>query len=93
MANRDAVAEKEAIRDYFNKGFIHDDILALLEKYHDIRMSIATLKRRMREYGLKRRNIDYDEDPIRDEIRGLLDGPDCLGGYRPHLARSQDEGH
>ena len=54
MANREAVAEEEAIRDYFNKGFTHDEILEiLLEKYHDIRMSIATLKRRMREYGLK----------------------------------------
>ena len=41
----------EAIRDYFNKGFTHDEILALLEKYNDIRMSIATLKRRMGEYG------------------------------------------
>ena len=48
---REAVAEKEAIRDYFNKRFTHDEILALLEKFHDIRMSIATLKRRMREYG------------------------------------------
>ena len=41
MATSDAVAEKEAIRDYFNKGFTHDEILALLEKYHDIRRLVS----------------------------------------------------
>ena len=35
------------------------------------------LKRRMGEYGKEYRRR------IRDETRGLLDGPDCLlGGYR-----------
>ena len=82
MADRDARREEEAIRDYFNKGFTYNEILALLERYHDIRMSIATLKRRSKEYGLKRRNLDYDLDSIRDKIRSLLDGPECMGGYR-----------
>ena len=82
MATRDALAEKEAIRDYFNKGFTHHEILALLEKYHDIRMSIAMLKRRMGEYG-KEYRLRRRFNLIRDELRGLLDGPDCLlGGYR-----------
>ena len=82
MADRDARREEEAIRNYFNKGFTYNEILALLERYHDIRMSIATLKRRTKEYGLKRRNVDYDLDSIRDKIRSLLDGPECMGGYR-----------
>ena len=35
------------------------------------------------EWENTERNIDYDEDSIRDEMRSLLDGPDCLlGGYR-----------
>ena len=80
MADRDS--EEVAIRDYFKKGFTYDEILALLDKYHGVRMSIATLKRRWKEYGLKRRNADYDMVSVRDKIRGLLDGPDCMGGYR-----------
>ena len=100
MADRDS--KEVAIRDYFNKGFTYDEILALLDKYHGVRMSIATLKRRLKEYDLKRRNVDYDmitillfhlidlpclnkkknKVSVRDKIRGLLDGPDCMGGYR-----------
>ena len=52
MADRDS--EEVAIRDYFNNGFTYDEIVALLEKYHGVKMSIATLKRRLKEYGLKR---------------------------------------
>ena len=69
MADRDAHGEEEAIRDYFKKGFIYDEILALLDKYHGIRMSIATLKRRIKEYGLKRRNMRYDLNLVRNKIR------------------------
>ena len=43
MADRDAQGEEETIREYFKKGFTYDEILALLDKYHGIRMSIATL--------------------------------------------------
>ena len=43
----------------FKKGFTYDEILALLDKYHGIRMSIATLKWRI-QYGLKRRNVRHD---------------------------------
>jgi len=59
MADRDAHGEEEAIRDYFNKGFSYDEILALLDKYHDICMSIKKKIRRTKEYGLKRRNVDW----------------------------------
>ena len=82
MADSEAHGEEEAIRDYFKKGFTYDEILALLDQYHGIRMSIATLKRRIKEYGLKRRNLQYDLNSVRDKIRSLLDGPDCMGGYR-----------
>ena len=34
MADRDAHGEEEAIRDYFKKGFIYDEILALLDKWY-----------------------------------------------------------
>ena len=49
MADRDALDEEGAIRDYFRKGLTYDKMLAVLDKYHGIEMSI-------KEYGLKRRN-------------------------------------
>ena len=82
MADSEAHGEEEAIRDYFKKGFTYDEILALSDQCYGIRMSIATLKRRIKEYGLKRRNLQYDLNSVRDKIRSLLDGPDCMGGYR-----------
>ena len=45
-------------------------------------ISMATLKRRVKAYGLKRRNTDYDIDLVRGQIRRLLDGPGCMGGYQ-----------
>ena len=56
MADRDS--EEVAIHDYFNKGFTYDEILALLDKYHGVKMSIATLKRRLKEYGLKKKKCE-----------------------------------
>ena len=84
MADREANGEEAAIRDYFKKGFTYDEILALLDQYHGIRMSIATLKRRIKEYGLKRKNLRYDLNSVRDKIRSLLDGPDCMETYLAH---------
>ena len=45
----DGDSEEAAIRDYFNKGFTYDEILALSDKYHGVGMSKATLKRRLKE--------------------------------------------
>ena len=56
MADRDALDEEDAIRDYFTKGLTYDEILEFLDNYHGIEMSVVTLKRRIKEYGLKIRN-------------------------------------
>lgn len=56
MADRDALDEEDAIRDYFRKGMTYDEILEFLDKYRGIEMSVVTLKRRINEYGLKIRN-------------------------------------
>ena len=42
--------KEKMIRDYFKKGFTYDEILALLDTYHGIRMRI--------EYGLKEEMCD-----------------------------------
>ena len=74
--------EEELIRSYCYGGFKYDEIRELLEKNHDINMSIATLKRQVKAYGRKRKKPEYDVNEVREKIRGLLDGPGCSGGYR-----------
>ena len=49
MADRDALDEKDAIRDYFRKGLTYDEMLPFLNKYHGIEMSVVPLKRRIKE--------------------------------------------
>ena len=63
IADSEANGEEEAIRDHFKKGVTYDKILALLDQCHGIRMSIATLKRLVKEYGLKR-NLQYDLNSV-----------------------------
>ena len=48
-------------------------MLAFLDKYHGIEMSIAALKQRIKKYGLKRRNGNYDINTFRAKIRSLLE--------------------
>ena len=50
--------ERSTIEHYFERGFRYDTIAHFLfEKYHDICMNFCrTLKRRLREYGLRRKN-------------------------------------
>ena len=78
----DAQEEENIIKEYFNRGFKYEEIIELLSKNHSITMSIATLKRRLKHYGLQRKNADYDIDLVREEIRTILDGPGCIAGYR-----------
>ena len=50
----------------------YDEMLAFLNKFHGIEMSVVTLKRRIKEYGLKRRNGNSDINTVRVKIRSLL---------------------
>ena len=56
MADKHVLDEEDGIRDYFRKGLTYDEILEFLDNYHGIEMSVVTLKRRIKEYGLKIRN-------------------------------------
>ncbi|CAB4004242.1 Hypothetical predicted protein [Paramuricea clavata] len=77
--------EREAIESYFLAGYRYETILCFLSKYHSINHSMSTLKRRLREYGLKRENaVDIDDNDIVEAIQQELQGPSCLSGYRKH---------
>ena len=75
-------AEEEIIRLYFNCGYKYEEIIALLGKYHAIEISMSTLQRRLRSYGLGRGKNGVNEHSLKDLIRAELDGAGCLGGYR-----------
>ena len=52
--------EKEITTYYFSRGYEYDAIVHFLAKFHDITMSIRTLKNRLRRYQLRRRTPTCD---------------------------------
>jgi hypothetical protein len=77
-----AELEEEAIRYYFSRSYDYATILRFLEKDHDIKISKRTLLNRLKQYGLRRRGRDVDDDIVREHIRRELDGSGSLLGYR-----------
>ena len=75
-------SEKDIITYYFSRGFEYNAIVHFLSKFHQINMSIRTLKNRLREYNLRRRLPTYDIDLVRDRILRELCGPGSSSGYR-----------
>ena len=73
--------ERAVITAYFRRGHEYSRIVDLLKKEHNVTMSIRTLKNRLNEYDLKRRNVVYDEGLVRQRIEEILNGPGCMGGY------------
>ncbi|CAB4012657.1 Hypothetical predicted protein [Paramuricea clavata] len=73
---------EELIQRYFKRGFNYQKILSFLSKYHEIEMSLRTLHTKLRDLGLKRKNIIYNIDHVRRRIQQELDGLGCFGGYR-----------
>ena len=53
-----------------------------LEAYHDVSMSVRTIKRRLRAYGLRRRNALCSHHMLRNIILNEIRGPSSLRGYR-----------
>ena len=80
--NLEQSSEEEIIRYYFLKGFQYKEILNFIRKYHGKQISMSTLKRRIKHFGLRRKNSHYDMDVVRDAIRAELDGPGGCRGYR-----------
>ncbi|XP_013411268.1 uncharacterized protein LOC106174310 [Lingula anatina] len=77
-------SEQEAIEAYFSQGFQYKAIVIFLGLYHGIHLSLRTLKRRIRSYGLSRRGF-ASQSPLHfvyQAIRRELEGTGRLGGYR-----------
>ena len=74
--------EEGLLRYYFFRGFEYKEIRLFLFKNHGIEMSLSTLKRQIKQYGLRRQRPDYDIDDVRESIQSIINGPGCLQGYR-----------
>ena len=57
--------QKDAIEHYFKKGLRYESIVMFLDMYHDIKISLRTLKRRLSEYGFKKRDPEVSEASVR----------------------------
>lgn len=75
-------AEKKIIHHYFHRGFSYDVILDFLSKHHGISISLRTLKRRLQEYGLNKRNSGVDEETVRNLVRSEMANAGEQSGYR-----------
>lgn len=67
---------------YFFRGFEYKEIILLLLKNHGIEMSLRTLKRRIKSYGLRRQQLEYNIDQVRASVPTIIDGHGSLQGYR-----------
>ena len=74
--------ERLAIERYFKRGFRYETLVHFLAEYHGISMNVRTLKRRLRQYGLRRRNHVHSEHSVREIIKGEIEGPSSLLEHR-----------
>ena len=72
----------DIITDYFYRGYQYGPIVGLLKKHHGVQMSVRTLKRKLREFGLKRKGANYDEETVRQCIEREMQEAGTLAGYR-----------
>ena len=78
-----SVSEREVIESYFYSGLEYEAILRLLKKFHNIEMSMSTLKRRLKELNLKRKDREgLNMNAITEIVKKELNGPGCMFGYR-----------
>ena len=86
------VTEREAsvdelIQGYFHRGYPYQVIVGLLEKQDGVRMHVRTLKRKLKDLGLKRKAANHDEEIVRRElIKQEMQGAGSLAGYRYRIS-------
>lgn len=76
--------EEEIITIYFIKGYPYRTILKFLHKHHKSKMSLRTLKTKLKIFGLARRNVmdQNTAQKFEEAIRKELSGPSINSGYR-----------
>ena len=90
-------SERDLIKYYFNRGLTYRQITLMLGKHH-LDMNERTFKRRLKDYGLRRRDAVSDElvERVKDLIMlEICTGPNSLSGYRTmwHVLRPRHKIH
>ena len=78
--NRDNI--DNIIEGYFYRGYRYRDIVSLLAKHYGVQIHVRTLKRKLKDLGLKRRQTDFDEETVRLCIEKEIQEAGLLAGYR-----------
>ena len=82
------IDEETIIKYYLQRGFSYEENIHFLAKRHDHERSYSTLLRRLKTYGLKRRDfskVDVSGEVLeagRQRIIEIINGPGSCGGYR-----------
>lgn len=91
MDEQDQFYLRALIQNYFRKGFENAVIIDFLARYHGVEISISTLKRRLQDYGLRRRrrhqgdggdSSQGNQDRLRHIISHEMSEAGELRGYR-----------
>ena len=72
--------QRDVIEYYFHLGYKNEIILEFLKRFHDIEISLRTLKRSLHSFGLRRKGNIIDEARIRAVIAREISGPGRLQG-------------
>ena len=81
-ADDESSDEKQLIQHYFNCDYAYEVIVDFMSKYHGVSISLSTLKRRLKEYGLKKRNCEVDEEKVQQLIKLEMAHAGEQSGYR-----------
>ena len=73
--------QQELIKSYFFYGFDYQAIFVFLEKFHGIRISLPTLKRRLADHRLNKIGSDISDTSLQVIIESEVNGPSSLKGY------------
>ena len=82
LATEATASVNELIKGYFHHGYPYQALVGLLEKHDGVRMHVRTLKRKLRDLGLKRKVCNHDEDTVRELVKQEMQGAGSLAGYR-----------
>ena len=93
MGDSNRIEEDEMIVGYFIQGYTNLEIVAFINDVHGQNISLSTLKRRLRNMGLKRRceTVPTDEE-LREVLLKELVGSGCFVGYRKMWSRLRRSG-
>ena len=70
------------IEGYFYRGYPYSDIVDLLKKRHGVSLHLHTLKRKLKDLGLKRRGEQFQEEVVRQAIEKEMREAGSLAGYQ-----------